>query len=84
MVIIQTVVASLINVIFKSGAPANGQHVPGFLELLCPRMLVCVFVCVCVSAPRLLISSGVMYGGNHPQLNGSVYFTDWMMTCGLD
>ena len=34
---------------------------PGFLKLfLCGRLYVCFCVHVCVSAPRLLITSGVM------------------------
>ena len=36
--------------------------VPGFLELLCLRMSLCMFVYVCVCPPpRLLITSGVMW-----------------------
>ena len=49
--------------LFKPGASAEGQCVPGFLELLLSAnvcMLVCVFACVCVP-PRLLITSGVMW-----------------------
>ena len=36
------------------------MHYAGFLELLCPRMSVCVFMCVC-PPPRLLITSGMMW-----------------------
>ena len=44
--------------IFKSGAPAT----PSFLKLfLCGRLYVCVCVRVCVSTPRLLITSSVMW-----------------------
>ena len=32
--------------IFKPGVHRCSRHVPGFLELLCPRMSVCVRVCV--------------------------------------
>ena len=43
--------------IFKPGALAAGQCVPGFLELLLSAnvcMHVCVCVCVCVSTPKAM------------------------------
>ena len=43
----------------KPGAPACGRCMPGFLKLIWCGGL---YVCVCVwSAPRLLITSGVMW-----------------------
>ena len=52
-------------ILFKPGMPpAAGCRAPGFLKLLlstnvCMLVCVCVFVCVC--APRLLITSDVMW-----------------------
>ena len=51
--------------VFKPGAPACSQCMPGFLELLLSAnvcMRVCLRVCVCVCLPpKLLITSGVMW-----------------------
>ena len=49
--------------LLNQGTPATGRCTPGFLELLCPQMCVCVYVCVCLP-PRLLITSGsnMFYG----------------------
>ena len=40
---------------------AAGRHMPGFLKLILCGSSVCVCVFVCVSAPKLLITSGVMW-----------------------
>ena len=43
--------------VFKPGAPAAGQHMPGFLKLILCGSSVCVYVC---PSPKLLITSSVM------------------------
>ena len=46
--------------VFKPGTPTCGRYTPGFLKLfLCGRLYGCVFVCV--STPRLLITSGATW-----------------------
>ena len=44
--------------LFKASVPAKGWHTPGFLELL---LSMNVYVRVCVSALRLLITGGMMW-----------------------
>ena len=39
---------------FKPGAPAAGRRAPGFLKLILCGSSVCVFACVCVSAPEAI------------------------------
>ena len=39
---------------YTKRAPAAGRHAPGFLKLILCGSLVCVFVCVCVSAPEAI------------------------------